>query len=118
MQALVFDKSKFAWEDSKGFEKVEVPTPVIDEKKNPEDAHAVIIQVRFAGVCGSDRGIWYRTAFKDYILNSLEAEKKNIRIIGHEFFGEVKAIGSKVRNVKPGDPVTCESHVICEQCFQ
>ena len=118
MQALVFDKSKFAWEDSKGFEKVEVPTPVIDEKKNPEDAHAVIIQVRFAGVCGSDRGIWYRTAFKDYILNSLEAEKKNIRIIGHEFFGEVKAIGSKVRNVKPGDPVTCESHVICEKCFQ
>ncbi len=118
MQALIFDRSKSTWEGSKGFEKAEVPTPVIDENKNPNDANAVLIQVRFAGVCGSDRGIWYRTAFKDHILRSLEAEKKNIRIIGHEFFGEVKAIGSKVANIKVGDLVSCESHVICQKCFQ
>src|SRR5260221_12154100 len=74
MKALVFDKSKYSWEGSKGFEKVDVPEPVLDEKTNPADGDFVIIKVHYAGVCGTDRGIWNRQAFKDAILNSIDAE--------------------------------------------
>jgi len=31
MKALVFDRSKYSWDDSKGFEKVDVPTPEIEK---------------------------------------------------------------------------------------
>jgi len=117
MQALIVDTSA-GWESSSGFEKAEVPAPVIDEKNNPVDAAAVIVKVHYAGVCGSDRGIWRREAFRDQILGSLAEEKKSYRIIGHEFFGEVAAIGSKVARAKIGDFVTCESHVVCNVCYQ
>ena len=40
------------------------------------------------------------------------------RVIGHEFFGEVAEVGSKVTNVAVGDFVSCESHVVCEKCYQ
>ncbi len=117
MQALIFDASH-GWESSFGFEKTEVPAPAIDEKNNPSDAEAVIIKVHYAGVCGSDRGIWRRQAFRDQILGSLAEEKRSYRIIGHEFFGEVAAIGSRVTRAKIGDFATCESHVVCNQCYQ
>lgn len=117
MQALVFDTSQ-GWETSSGFEKVVVPEPVIDEKNNPVDARAVIIKVHYAGVCGSDRGIWRRQAFRDQILGSVAAEGKSHRILGHEFFGEVVAIGSQVARTKVGDFATCESHVVCNTCYQ
>ncbi len=118
MQALVFDTSRNTWEGSRGFEKMDVPEPVIDQKQNPSDANSVIIKVHYAGVCGSDRGIWSRTAFRDAILGSIAREEKTYRIIGHEFFGEVAAVGSRVTRVRVGDFVTCESHVVCNQCYQ
>ena len=159
MKALVFDSKIEQWENSRGFAKVEIPAPRIDEKKNPQDKHAVLIKVYYAGVCGTDRGIWYRQAFREQILGSIEAEniplpqslptrgrevrgekveenagksgiipsprgggqgrgEKTYRIIGHEFFGEVVKVGSQVSRVKKGEFVSCESHVVCNQCFQ
>ncbi|MBI3232340.1 MAG: alcohol dehydrogenase catalytic domain-containing protein [Candidatus Doudnabacteria bacterium] len=122
MRALIFDKSKTDWETSRGFELVDIPEPVLDEAKNPGDANYIIMKVHYAGVCGTDKGIWSRQAFRDAILNTIEAQIKSggnpYRIIGHEFFGEVTQVGSKVKNVKPGDFVACESHVICNQCYQ
>ncbi|MCX6797408.1 MAG: alcohol dehydrogenase catalytic domain-containing protein, partial [Candidatus Doudnabacteria bacterium] len=122
MKALVFDKSKYTWEGSKGFDLVDVPKPVLDEKKNPIDANYVVLKVHYAGVCGTDKGIWHRQAFKDAILNTIDEQIKNsgnpYRIIGHEFFGEVVEVGSKVKEVKKGDFVACESHMVCNKCFQ
>lgn len=125
MKALICDASNKGWETSRGFDNVDVPTPVLDEKNNPSDADYVIIKVRYAGVCGSDRGIWYRQAFRDQILQSIEVESKlsasgakNYRIMGHEFFGEVIATGTQVKNIALGDLVTCESHVVCNVCYQ
>ncbi|MBI4272559.1 alcohol dehydrogenase catalytic domain-containing protein [Candidatus Uhrbacteria bacterium] len=120
MIALIFNK-KNGWETSKGFEMKEVSAPALNEKENKTDAHAVIIKVHYAGVCGSDRGIWLRHAFRDQILGSLEMEQKEHRIVGHEFFGEVVQVGSRVEaeyHIRKGDFVSCESHVICNQCFQ
>lgn len=118
MQALVLDPSRDPWETSRGFEKRDVPEPILDERADPADAERVMIRVHYAGVCGSDRGIWFRSAFRDHILGSLKTEKKTYRIIGHEFFGEVIKVGSRVKRVKPGDFATCESHVVCNQCYQ
>ncbi len=154
MKALVFDKSKYDWETSKGFELVDIPEPVLGEG----DEDKIILKVYYAGVCGTDRGIWNRQAFKDAILNSIDAERnlspalssegeggsapipgksaelsplmrgdvdlsteglqKTYRIIGHEFFGEVIKVGSKVQDIVVGDMVACESHVVCNKCFQ
>ncbi len=123
MKALVFDKSKYEWESSRGFELVDIPEPILDEKKNPSDADYVIIKVHYAGVCGTDKGIWNRQAFRDAILNSIDAQNveaatgRHYRIIGHEFFGEIVKVGSKVKNIKVGDFAACESHVVDNTCY-
>lgn len=121
MKALVLDTTLGNWESTRGFELQDVPEPVLDEKKNPADETAVIIKMHYAGVCGSDRGIWNRQAFRDQIFGSLVSEKKTRRIIGHESFGEISALGSAVAKkykLKKSDFVSCESHVVCQNCFQ
>lgn len=119
MQALIFSPTEDGWEKSKGFRKTDIPPPAL--MGTPEDSQSAILRVHYAGVCGSDRGIFRREAFRDQILGSLAAEKKPYRILGHEFFGEVVDVGKEARRtfrIKPGDMVSCESHVVCGRCFQ
>jgi threonine 3-dehydrogenase len=121
MQALVFDRTKMQWDKSTGLIKEEVAQPVLDEKKDYRDAEMVLIRPRYAGFCGSDRGIWFRRSFGDMIAKSLDAERKDVRVVGHELFGEIVAVGSRaVRDFgyKPGDTVATESHIICGTCYQ
>ena len=123
MKALIFDTTLGNWDETRGFELRDVPEPVLDEKKDPTDANKVLVKVHYAGICGTDRGIWNRAAFKDVILGSLKAEGKTFRILGHEFFGEVVKLGSKASSLAPyplkvGDFVAPESHVVCNKCFQ
>lgn len=130
VKALTFDSKEDGWETSKGFVMRDVPMPTLDEAKNPEDALSVIIKVRYAGVCGSDRGLWYRSAFKDLVHNSLEREGKTLRINGHEFVGEIVEEGSMVHRlyydtdpqnkakIEVGSLVSGDSHVTCGRCFQ
>lgn len=123
MRALVFDTTLGGWDETRGFELQDVPAPVLDEKKDPADADKVILKTHYAGICGTDRGIWNRAAFKDQILGSLKTEGKTRRILGHEFFGEVVALGSKAGALAPfplkvGDFAAPESHVVCNKCFQ
>lgn len=117
MKALTISTQE-SWENTKGFVQRELPTPTITE---PADAESVIVRPQFAGVCGSDRGIWFRTAFKDMIFDSLAREQKTTRIVGHEMFGEIIAMGSAVGTkygFQVGDTVSAESHVTCGKCFQ
>lgn len=118
MKALVFDPSSHEWETSRGFELRDIVVPVLDESRDPLDANQVIIKMQYAGVCGTDRGIWTRSAFRDQILKSIKAQSNTYRILGHELFGEVIACGSRVKNIGVGDKVTCESHAVCNQCYQ
>lgn len=82
-------------------EEVERPTVV-----DPTDA---VIKVISTCVCGSD--LWpYR---------GLEGEQNGPRPMGHEYVGLVEEIGSKVKNVKPGDYVVgsfCLSDNTCSVC--
>ncbi|MBI2113030.1 MAG: alcohol dehydrogenase catalytic domain-containing protein [Candidatus Wildermuthbacteria bacterium] len=119
-KALVLDIKKHPWKTSTGYEQVQVQVPLLDEKKNPQDAFSALIEVKYAGICGTDRGIWKRQVFKDLIHNSLKAERKTQRIAGHEFTGKVLDIGSDVEHVhgiKKGDTVSGDSHITCGKCF-
>lgn len=120
MWALTFDRSREDWTGSTGLVKERVPIPAIDEP-NGIDRSNVIIKVKYAGFCGSDRGIWWRKSFGDMILNSLDDEGKDRRIVGHELLGEIVAVGSRVGpkyGYTVGQVVSTESHIVCGVCHQ
>ncbi|GAC1370331.1 MAG: L-threonine 3-dehydrogenase [Candidatus Saccharimonadales bacterium] len=130
VKALTFDTTKDTWDGSKGFFLRDVPMPVLDEAANPEDATSVILKIRYAGFCGSDRGIFYRNAFKDVVLGSLEKSGQTQRVLGHEFVGEIVEAGSMVHTlyydpdpqnnakIEVGSLVSGDSHVTCGKCYQ
>lgn len=120
-QALTLDIKQDGWSNSRGFIRRTVPVPTLNESTQPKDAVSVIIKVQQAGLCGSDRGIWNRAAFSEMVQQSLAKEEKTLRILGHEFVGEVTAVGSAVQTlygIKVGNVVTGDSHVTCGNCFQ
>lgn len=121
ISALTFDTNADGWEGSAGFTKRDIAMPQLDEQANPRDATAVLIEMKYAGVCGTDRGIWHRQVFKELIHRSLEKERKTQRILGHEFVGKVIEAGSQVENlygIRVGDNVSGDSHITCGRCFQ
>ena len=120
MEALTFDRAREAWATSTGLVKETIRTPRLDEPDGADRSH-VIIQVMYAGFCGSDRGIWWRKAFGDMILGSLDAEGKDKRTVGHELLGRIVQVGDRVTEkygYKAGDVVSTESHIICGTCYQ
>ncbi len=85
-----------------GFVLKDVPVPAIRDNE-------VLIRVRRAGVCGTDVHIhewddWARGRCKPPFT------------VGHEFAGEVSSVGSLVTDVKVGDRVTAEGHIVCGLC--
>ncbi len=120
MKAFILD-SRESWEKTKGLKKISVDDPHIDETNLKQDAEWVVVKLIFVGVCGSDRGIWFRTAFQDQIFKSLKRENKFLRIVGHELFGQIVEAGSAVKEkygFKKGDLVSAESHITCGKCYQ
>ncbi|HET9134146.1 MAG TPA: L-threonine 3-dehydrogenase [Gemmatimonadales bacterium] len=88
-----------------GMELVERPVP-------PVGARDVLIRVHHAGVCGTDLHIWEWDAWAAGRL-------KPPVVIGHEFAGEVAALGSEVEHeglFQVGDLVTAEGHITCGDC--
>ena len=118
IKTLTFDVKEDGWETSRGFIMRQIAMPELDEKSNVADAGSVILKMKYAGVCGSDKGIWSRKAFKDLIHGSLAREDKTTRILGHELLGEVVQVGSAVKNVVVGNIVSGDSHVTCGECYQ
>lgn len=69
----------------------------------------VKIEVKFAGICGSDlheytHGPMLIPVDKPYALNG----HQGVTTLGHEFSGVVSEVGEGVTNVKPGDRVVVE----------
>jgi threonine 3-dehydrogenase len=118
MWALTFDRSREDWSGSTGLVKERVPVPVLTDPDGADRSN-VIIRVKYAGFCGSDRGIWWRKAFGDMILGSLDDEGQDRRVVGHELLGEIVAVGSRVTEkygYTPGVVVSTESHIVCGVC--
>jgi threonine 3-dehydrogenase len=121
MFALTYDRTTDPWDKSVGMRRTEVPRPVLDEAKNYTDSGMVMIRTRYAGFCGSDRGIWLRRAFGDMIYEGLDRDHKETRVMGHELLGDVVAVGSAAGRefgLQPGDVVSTESHIVCGTCYQ
>ena len=119
MTALTFDRSREDWSSSRGMVLEQIECPKLTDAY--EDQEQVIIKVKYAGFCGSDRGIWSRKAFGDMVLGSLEQDGQTKRVFGHEMLGEIVEIGPKVSSsygYRVGDVVSTESHIVCGTCHQ
>ncbi len=96
MKALVKNRAEVGlWRDD-----VPLPEPGIND---------VLIKVHKTGICGTDLHIyewdeWARSAIKTPL------------VIGHEFVGEVAAVGSNVADFHAGEIVSGEGHVVCGRC--
>jgi len=80
----------------------EIPDPTIG-------INDVLVRVRYTGICGTDLHIYQWD----------EWARKTIPVpmaIGHEFVGEIVAVGSNVNDFFPGDLVSGEGHVVCGRC--
>ncbi len=78
-----------------------VPEPVLRPGQ-------VLLEVKAAGVCGSDLHMWRETH---------SWEIKLPLVLGHEFCGVVAEVGEGVTGFAPGDRVTCETAAeVCGHC--
>ena len=121
MWALTYDRETDPWETTLGLRKTEVERPTIDETKDYHDRSSVLVKPIMTGFCGSDRGIWFRSSFKDMIFRSLDRDRKSTRVIGHELLGKIVALGADAKRsfgLEVGDIVSTESHIICGACYQ
>jgi threonine 3-dehydrogenase len=86
-----------------GFELRDVPRPVIRDDE-------VLIRVRRAGVCGTDVHIY---EWDDWARGRC----KPPFTVGHEFAGDVVEVGRLVQDVREGDRVTAEGHIVDGRCL-
>jgi len=66
----------------------------------------VVVRVRATGICGSDLHMYTGDRPADYP-----------QILGHEFAGDVAAVGEGVQGLAPGDRVTAEPNFSCGACI-
>jgi threonine 3-dehydrogenase len=96
MKALVKKYSKPGlWLD-------EVPVPKVG-------INDVLIKIHKTSICGTDI----------HIYNWDELAQKTIpvpMVTGHEYVGIVEAIGSNVHDLKVGELVSGEGHIVCGHC--
>lgn len=86
-----------------GLELIETNIPEI---KNDE----ILIKVHVTSICGTDLHI--------YNWDKWSRDRIGVpKIVGHELAGEVVAIGPQVKNIKVGDFVSAESHIVCSNCY-
>src|SRR5579864_4005226 len=96
MKALVKSKAE------RGLWLEDIPEPTIG-------INDVLIRVRYTGICGTDVHIYQWDEWA-------QATIKVPMAIGHEFVGEIVAVGSNVNDFFPGDIVSGEGHVVCGRC--
>jgi threonine 3-dehydrogenase len=88
------------------------PGPGFDylDRPEPEPGPAEVkIRVLRTGLCGTDLHIESWDAWAD-------SEIRTPLIPGHEFYGEVVGLGSAVQDVRVGDRVSGEGHIVCGTC--
>lgn len=85
-----------------GLDLVEVPIPQI----KPDE---VLLKVEATAICGSDLHFYNWDQYA-------QSRIKPPLTIGHEFAGEIVAVGKQVKRFKVGDYATADSHIACGNC--
>ncbi len=85
-----------------GFELCEVPVPQIGHSD-------ILIRTRATSICGTDVHIYN---WDPWAANRIKPPV----IIGHEFCGDVVEVGAAVTDVKVGDFISAESHIVDHTC--
>jgi threonine 3-dehydrogenase len=96
MKALVKSRAE------KGLWREDVPAP-------QPGINDVLIRVLMTGICGTDLHIY---DWDDWAKKTIPVSL----VIGHEFVGEIVAVGSNVSDFHPGEIVSGEGHVVCGRC--
>lgn len=96
MRALV----KHADETGLRLDEVPIPDPAPDE---------VLIKVHSAGLCGTDLHIYQ---WDEWARQTVPTPMTT----GHEFSGNIAALGSAVSGFEVGELVSAEGHVVCNRC--
>ncbi|MCU0520011.1 MAG: zinc-dependent alcohol dehydrogenase family protein [Anaerolineae bacterium] len=78
---------------------VDIPVP----DPGPTD---ILVKVAACGICGTDVHIYRGEYLGEYPV-----------IPGHEFAGEVTAVGERVDRIRVGDRVAIEPNVACDNCY-
>jgi len=84
---------------------VDIPIPEIGE-------HDLLVRVKATAMCKSDVEVF------EWSPLVAAAKYKLPFTLGHEFAGEVEAVGSLVKSFKPGDRVAGETHIPCGTCYE
>ncbi len=85
-----------------GLVMVDVPVP----EYGPND---VLIRVRHTSICGTDLHIW---DWNDWARETIAPPMT----VGHEFMGEIAALGADVKGLCVGQRVSAEGHITCGHC--
>ena len=75
-------------------------------KIGPDD---VLIKIQKTSVCGTDVHIY---KWDEWAQKTVPVPMTT----GHEFYGIIDKVGQNVKNVKPGDRVSGEGHLVCGHC--
>ncbi|MFM9068540.1 MAG: L-threonine 3-dehydrogenase [Planctomycetota bacterium] len=81
---------------------VDVPEPKLG-------INDVMIRIHRTGICGTDVHIYKWDAWASKTIPVP-------MVVGHEFVGEVVAVGANVSDFHPGEIVSGEGHVVCGRC--
>ncbi len=80
----------------------DVPEPEV----GPRD---VLIRIRKTSICGTDVHIW---KWDDWARKTIPVPM----VVGHEFCGVVESVGAAVTDIRVGELVSGEGHVVCGRC--
>ena len=81
---------------------------VIEERPIPQPAAGEVrVKIKLAGICGSD----------SHIYRGHNPFAKYPRVIGHEFFGVIDAIGEGVTDKAIGQRVSVDPVISCGHCY-
>jgi threonine 3-dehydrogenase len=82
----------------------------LEEVPEPEiGINDVKVRVLLTGICGTDLHIY---EWDDWAQSTIRVPL----VIGHEFVGEIVAVGSNVADFRVGELVSGEGHVVCGRC--
>ena len=80
----------------------DVPVP-------PYGINDVLIKLKRTSICGTDIHIY---KWDDWAKKTIPVPM----VIGHEYVGEIVAVGANVQDFKPGQIVSGEGHIVCGHC--